>query len=76
LKFIATIIAVADIAAVAWVEKGLMAVHTPMRELIGVGLVFASPVLGILLFAWLLRARAARAAAAVQRPVNPFGGGR
>jgi hypothetical protein len=77
-------IAIADAAAVAYVEKGMTAGHpaspghlavppATLAELVVAGAAFGSPILLILLVAWLLHARAAKAAAAPPplRPV-PF----
>jgi hypothetical protein len=88
---LSAIIAVADVAVVAYVEKGLIAGHAATaghravppaqpEQLIFVGLVFGSPVLLILIVAWLFaasKAKARAAATAAPRPVS-FGqyGGR
>lgn len=77
-------IAIADAAAVAYVEKGMIAGHAAshghdavppatIAELVVAGVTFGSPILLILLVAWLLHARAAKAAATPSslRPV-PF----
>jgi len=82
------IIAVADIAVVAYVEKVLIAGHAATAghravppahpaELVVAGLVFGLPALIILLAAWLRGRGTAQAATPAPRPV-PFGqyGGR
>lgn len=73
MKLLARIIAVADVAAVAYVEKVLMAGHTLPKELIVVGLVFALPIWVILLVAW-LRGRAPSAPAPRSGGYLPRGG--
>ena len=83
-----SIIIVADVAVVAYVEKGLIAVHAATAghhavppahpaQLVLIGLVFALPTLLILLGYW-LRGRSTAPAATAPRPVVPFGqyGGR
>jgi hypothetical protein len=87
LNLITGIIAAADVAVVAYVEKGLMAGHqavaghpavppATLRELIVTGLVFALPVLLILLVAVLRgRGTAQAAAAAATRSPGPYRSG-
>jgi hypothetical protein len=83
-----SIIIVADVAVVAYVEKGLIAGHAATAghhavppahpaQLVLIGLVFALPTLLILLGYW-LRGRSTAPAATAPRPVVPFGqyGGR
>lgn len=80
------IIVAADVAAVAYVEKGLIAGHRATvghpavppaapRELIVVGLVFALPTLIVLLVAWLRSRGPSVPAAPAPRPSSPFGRG-
>lgn len=82
---ISSLVIAADAAAVIYVEKVLMTpqvihghlVHTPLGQLIGVGLIFASPALGILFAMWLRGRSAAKSAAAVvARPRYGSLGGR
>lgn len=69
-KLIPAVIIAADVAVVTYVEKVLLATHTPQKELIITGLVFALPVLILLLLSWL---RGQGTAQAAPRPGSTFG---
>jgi hypothetical protein len=80
---LSAIIVVADMAVVTYVEKGMTAGHpasaghhavppATLTEHIVAGLVFGSPILLVLLVAWLLAAREAKARAAASAPRSGY----